>query len=378
MKTVLIVTNRTLHNSPRVIRTIDALQAQFEIYTVGLTPPQQKVKAHFSRSVLRESMANRVIRKINRSLLKRFIPWSFTEPVKLQKTRRLLSRLRPDLVICHDCEDLPYLASLKSTFSYKLIFNAHEYYPLEHNEIEHWENTWQLYFEELYRRFLPEVDLMINVCESIREKCLLEFGHDSLVIPNASAYQDLQPSQVQSPVQLIHHGGAIASRKIEEMIRMMPLLGPAYFLTLMLTPTNPVYFAQLKKLASDMVNVQITEAVPFSEIVGQLNHFDIGVYLLPPDSFNNSVALPNKFFEYIQARLCLAIGPSVEMQRTCTLYQLGVVAPDFTAASLANCIRSLSQNDIQQYKQNANKTAAILSAEHFAGLLLKKIQAMLA
>lgn len=378
MKTVLIVTNRTLHNAPRVIRTIDALQDRFEIYTVGLTPPQQKVKAHFSRSVVRESVTNRVIRKFNRSVLKRYIPWTYTEPVKLRKIRLLVSRLKPDLVICHECEDLPYLASLKSSFSYKLVFNAHEYYPLEHNEIAHWENTWQLYFEDLYRRFLPAVDLMINVCESIREKCLIEFGKDSLVIPNASAFQDLQPGQVKSPIRLIHHGGAIASRKIEEMIRMMPLLGPEYFLTLMLIPTNPDYFARLKKMVSDTGNVQLIEAVPFSEIVGQLNQYDIGVYLLPPDSFNNSIALPNKFFEYIQARLCLAIGPSVEMQRMCMDYQLGVVASDSTATALANSIRSLRREDIEHFKQNANRTASILSAEHYAGLLLKKIQALLA
>ncbi len=374
MKKVLIITDRTLHSAPRVIRTIDALKNEFELFTIGITPPAFEVAAHYSRKFIKEGFTYRVLRKINRDYRGKYIPDNYIDRGKLYRIKKILDAVEPDIVICHECFDVPYMAHLKKRYQNKLVFNAHEYYPLEFDERTEWASTWQLFYEDLYRRFLPAVDLMVNVCDSIREKCLEVFLKDSIVIPNAAHLNDLPAQIPRKIIQLIHHGGAIPGRKIEEMIRMMDILGSGYHLTFMLMPNVPQYYQSLQEMASQKSNISFIEPVPFRQIVPTLNQFDIGIYILPPASFNNAIALPNKILEFIQAKLCIAIGPSPEMKRLCEKFELGVVAEAFNAESLAQKISRIDADQLLDYKRNAEKAAQTLSAEHFGAVFLSAIQ----
>ena len=94
-----------------------------------------------------------------------------------------------------------------------------------------------------------------------------------------------------------------------------------------------------------------------------LNKYDIGLYLLPPMNFNQEHALPNKFFEFIQARLAIAIGPSSEMTSIVEKYDCGIVSKDFEPENLASKINSLSTEKVRYYKQNSHKTAQELNSE---------------
>ena len=377
MEELLIVTQRTLHTAPRIIREIEALQGEFRIHTIGLTPPKAAVQSHTHSSILVESTGFKVLRKLRRVVLNRYIALTHIQKSKLRRINKLLQHLKPSVVICHECYDVPYFAALKEKYGYKLVFNAHEYYPLEFDEEPNWASTWQLYYEDLYRQILPSVDLFINVCDSIREKCLEVFGKDSLVIPNASSYNPCTPNPVKSPIRLIHHGGAIPSRKIEEMIGVAKILGPGYELSLMLMPSVPEYFNELKALAAPLSNVHFIETVPFNQIIPTLNEYDMGIYILPPTSFNNAIALPNKLYEFIQAKLAVAIGPSPEMARIVNEHHVGIVANTFEAADLAKAIQALSAENIQTFKTNAQAAAEKLSAEQYNERLKDHILALL-
>lgn len=377
MEELLIVTQRTLHTAPRIIREIDALQGHFRIHTIGLTAPKTPVQSHTDSAFLQESTGFKAMRKLRRVLLNRYIARTHIQKSKLRRIDKLLGDLKPRVVICHECFDVPYFAVLKEKYGYKLVFNAHEYYPLEFDEDPNWANTWQLYYEDLYRQILPSLDLFINVCDSIREKCVEVFGKDSLVIPNASFYNACEPQAVKSPIRLIHHGGAIPSRKIEDMIRVAQLLGSNYELTLMLMPNSPAYYDQLKAQAASLSNVRFIDTVPFRDIVATINQYDIGIYILPPTSFNNAIALPNKFFEFIQAKLAIAIGPSPEMARIVNENKLGIVTETFEAANLAKAIQALRPEQINTFKRNAQAVAQKLSAEQDNERLKDHILALL-
>jgi hypothetical protein len=233
---------------------------------------------------------------------------------------------------------------------------------------------WKPYYENIYRNCLPAVDLFINVCDSIATKCFEEFGKKSIVIPNASIFHDLKPSEISpKQIRIIHHGGCIPSRKIEVMIQVAEILGEGYQLDLMLTLNEGKYYDQIKTMVAGVPNVSLIPPVAFENIVPFTNQYDIGLFLLPPTNYNYSVALPNKLFEFIQARLCIATGPSPEMMNYVNAYDLGVVSESFTPESMVEAIRALSAEKIQKYKQNCDLSARKLSAETFNKLFTDSV-----
>ncbi|MBK7701065.1 MAG: hypothetical protein IPJ39_21260 [Saprospiraceae bacterium] len=86
-------------------------------------------------------------------------------------------------------------------------------------------------------------------------------------------------------------------------------------------------------------------------IVNFISKYDIGLYILEPTNFNNGMALPNKMFEFIQARLAIAIGPSPEMKSLVEEYNLGVVSADFDSKGLAISLNNLTHQNIIDFKR---------------------------
>jgi hypothetical protein len=99
------------------------------------------------------------------------------------------------------------------------------------------------------------------------------------------------------------------------------------------------------------------------EIVPFTNQYDIGLFLVPPTNFNLEHTLPNKFFEFIQARLAVAIGPSIEMKKIVEEYDCGVVSSDFTPKTLAKQLNALTTEKITYYKNQSHKAASVLNAD---------------
>ena len=179
-------------------------------------------------------------------------------------------------------------------------------------------------------------------------------------------------------IKLIHHGYASPDRVIEGMIETMDYVDSRFHLDLMLVANyQQDYLQQLEQMVKTRNNVRILSPVSFEEIIPFTSQYDIGFYILKPANFNHLYALPNKFFEFIQARLMVAIGPSPEMARLTKQYNLGIIAKDFSAKDMAKSLNVLTKEQILQYKENANKTAKILNAEKEGEKLLKILEEVL-
>ena len=226
----------------------------------------------------------------------------------------------------------------------------------------------------LYKKYLPKVDLLINVCQTIADECKSAFNVESVVIPNAAFYYDLQPvlKDNDGPVRIIYHGNSNFSRKLEAMMEVVGKLGQGYQLDMMLTGGEDVV-QHYKKLAATYDNVNILPPVPFKSIIPFINNYHIGLYMLAPTNFNNRSALPNKFFEYLQARLCIAVSPNVEMKSLIEQYKLGVVANDYSVEAMYELLKYLTTDEINMYKNNSAIVAKQLNAEHYGQLFLKSV-----
>jgi hypothetical protein len=177
---------------------------------------------------------------------------------------------------------------------------------------------------------------------------------------------------------MIHHGAASPSRKIETMIAMMGYLDDRFSLDLMLVAGDPAYHRFLRSRAADNPRVRFLDPVAPDQIIATTRAYDIGLFLLPPTNFNYRHALPNKFFEFVQARLAIAIGPSPEMSRLVREHHLGIVSADFTPRALAASLNSLTSSQIDAFKDASHAASAVLSWDHERETLRREVARLLA
>ena len=259
----------------------------------------------------------------------------------------------------------------------------HEYAPKEFEHSFWWRFYFAPYKHYLCQTYLPQADYVYSVCQGIAEEYTKNYGIKCDVITSAAYYFAPPPtlfahSKETEQIKIIHHGYASPDRVIEGMIETMDYVDPRFHLDLMLVPNHQhEYFDKLQAMAEQRKNVRIIPPVSFEEIIPFTSQYDIGIFLCPPTTFNLANCLPNKFFEFIQARLMVAIGPSPEMARLVKQYNLGIIAKDFSPQEMAKSLNTLTKEQILQYKENANKTAKILNAEKEGEKLLKILEEVL-
>ena len=269
-----------------------------------------------------------------------------------------------DVVLCNDANALPYGFSVCGDAP--VVFDAHEYSPRQYEDSLVWRVFFRPYKEWLCRAYLPRLGGMMTVSEGIAEAYARNFGVPKpRVVTNAADYVELSPSEmVPGKIRLVHHGICAPSRHIDRMIDVIECLDDRFSLDLFLVPGSPrSYFDAVVSRVKALSRVRIHPPVPLGDIVSTLREYDGGIYILPPSNFNHAHALPNKFFDFVQARLMVAIGPSPEMERLVRQYQLGVVGEDFSPEALAAKLRELTPAQVGAYKENSHRAARELSSE---------------
>lgn len=274
--------------------------------------------------------------------------------------------LRPAFIVVHDITLLPLALAIRGPRGAggRVLFDAREYYTRHFEDNWLWRFFLRDYGIHLAKTYLHEADLMVTVNAGLAAEYTREFGVRCGVLPSYPEPRELSPSTTSPDrVRMIHHGNAAPNRRIELMIDLMRLLPSRFSLDLMLIGMDSAYGRMLSRRARNLPNVAFRAPVPLDRIIPESNIYDMGLYLLPPTGFNTLHALPNKFFEFIQARLAVAIGPSVEMAPYVVRYSCGVVAEDFTPAALASKLSMLTVTDIERCKAAAHRAADDLNTD---------------
>jgi hypothetical protein len=280
------------------------------------------------------------------------------------------------VVVANDLSALPIALRL----GLPVVFDAHEYAPGQLADLLWWRLVIGPYMRWQCRNYIPQVASMMTVGEAIADEYERETGVRARVVTNAPPRADLEPTPVHEPVRILHHGGALPGRGLEEMIRLADLLDERFTLDFVLVEvaTAPGYRDSLVRLGRHNPRVRFPEPWRMNAIVEQANNYDIGLYSLPPLNFNRRFALPNKFFEFVQSRLAVAIGPSPEMARLVRKYGFGIVADDFAPETIATALNALDDSSIAVFKQASHAAANDLCAEINASIVLKAVEEALA
>lgn len=374
MKNILIISFSVIHSDPRVMRQIRLLETDYQVTVAGYG---QKPDAKIRFVKLEKSPAS-LPKKLfwaTKLLVGAFESYYWNQE-QVSNAQKLLSASNFDLIIANDLSSAPL--ALRLAGGSPVLIDAHEYSPREFDDKWLWRLLFGRYNHALCQRYLPLASAMTTVCGGIADEYGRVYGVHPVVVHNAPLDQRITPSSVsENNIRLIHHGAAIRSRHLGVMIEMMKHLDERFSLDFMLMESDALYVRELRQAAKGDSRIKFVDPVPMPEICQQINQYDMGVFLLPPVNFNYEHALPNKFFEFVQARLGVAIGPSPEMATLLHTYNCGVVAESFTPEALAASLRALTAANVAAFKDAAHLAAAELSYEHDGKVLLSEITRLL-
>lgn len=366
MKKILILVFSDLNHDARVVRQINFLKDKYSITAVCFDAPTNLNVEIIPIKHIKPRLLQKAITSF--FLLTRLFENAFQTLYDSPSLRNQLKQREFDLIIANDIECLPLAMRIKKRE--KILFDAHEFAPRHFEDKLVWRIFFQRFNKYLCKKYLPLTDAMLTVGEGLAKEYKKHYPVNPIILTNANYYADLKPLPVDSKsIKLIHHGAANPSRQLEIMIEMMDYVDERFTLDLMLlTPSiankkTRTYLDTLKKEVQKNPRIRIIDPVKSDQVVAYIHQYDMGIFLLPPINFNYANTLPNKFFDYVQARLAIAIGPTPEMAKLVNQFNLGIVSDEFTASSLARKINSLSDKEISSFKDNANQAADVLSAE---------------
>lgn len=262
-----------------------------------------------------------------------------------------------DLIVVEDIYLLPLAFEIGAV---RIVMDAREYYPrigeqsAAFHTLQRPELTW------ICRRFLPCCDAVLTVSGGLADEYAREFGINAVVVRSVSEYADhaVNPT-ADDAVRMVHHGIANRNRRLDNLIDVVHRLDARFTLDFYLTPnhSDPGYLASLRERVAGDSRIRILDPVSFEQIGTMLNAYDVGLFYVEPSTFNLKHCLPNKLFEFIQARLAVAIGPSPDMAAIVNKHGCGVVAPAFTTQSMADILAALDAQGIDALKRNSDRAA---------------------
>jgi len=357
MKKILIIAYPPLDKDPRPIKQIEWLSNGYIVHTLG-TKKNGKEQKYFHLKKL--SWQEELIRIP--LLIFGFFKLFYWDKYKKEILRKDFL-YDYDLIIVHEVRLLPL--ALKKFKTSKILLDAHEYSPENFSDQFLWRITYGRYYKWLCKNFLDKIDIITTVSNGIKELYEKNFNVKVEVIINSAKYfPNLKPSPIDPEhIKIIYHGNASPSRNLELMIEAAKDFKKNYHLYLMLvySKSSRHYYNKLRKKAAKLNNVHFIAPVEYKDIIEFSNSYDIGIQFHPPVNTNLRFGLGNKFFEFIQSRLAIIIGPAPEMVRYIKKYKLGVIVKDFEPSTLAKAVNNLKVTDIEKYKYQSHYYSRKLS-----------------
>lgn len=357
---MLIISFSPIASDARVLKQVRGFADQYQVTSCGFGPSPDPRVEHIE---LDPTQPGRV-RRILDELLVRFgwfraAYWSGTT---VRSARSSLRGRRFDVIVANDLDTAG--VAVKMFGGEKVHCDLHEYWPQLHGENPRWMAHRSRLYSALLRLYVRRAASATTVSSRIAAEYRRVHRIDAAVVTNASPQRSLPVGETSRPLRLVYSGAGDGERGLESLVEAAAGTKTGVVLDLYLVSATPQYLSGLQALIDDLgAPVSMRTPLPYNELVPTLNTYDVGVYQPKPINLNHAFALPNKVFDFVQARLALVIGPAEEMARVVQEYGLGVVTEDFTTESLRRALDGLTASDVQRYKEASDRASTALSAE---------------
>ena len=356
-KGIIISVISDLYTDQRVIKVATTLQQHFGDVTVVCRQSKDSFPVEFPFKVLR------IKTRFQRGMLFYF---EFNLRLLLQ-----LFGLKGGVLVANDMDTLPAnfaAAKLKRAI---LAFDSHEIMS-QVPEVVNRKNK-QKIWQYLEKTLIPKTNLRYTVCNSLAQYYKDKTGVDFYVIRNAPYRLNPELTDVTPENNTILYQGSVnMGRGIELMLETMKYLkdttliiaGDGYLLP------NIKNLARLYKINDKVVFTGRLTPVALRNITATVS---LGLSLEENLGLNYYYALPNKLFDYIQARVPVLVSNLPEMKEIVTTYGIGDVVMDRSPEAVAMQIKNMLLQNKQQnpWNNNLEKAASELIWENESKLLIE-------
>lgn len=250
------------------------------------------------------------------------------------------------ILTANDLDTLPACWVVSKIRKMPLVFDSHEYFT-EVPELVNRRfvrNFWLM----IERLMLPGIRYAYTVSEPIAVEYNAKYGTGFKVIRNLPRKENGEPKRpdllnCDQRRIIIYQGSLNPGRGLESMILAMEHLGNFQF---QIFGDGPLRINLENLVEEKNLNdrIMFMGRKPFSELKFYTRQASLGVSLEENIGKNYFYALPNKLFDYIQARVPVLVSDLPEMKQIVEKYEIGVVAASHDPTMLSSIINEMMDN----------------------------------
>lgn len=282
--------------------------------------------------------------------------------------------MKADVVVANDLDTLPAVFCASWLRGRKVIYDSHEYFT-ELPELVGRKCIKKIW-EGIESLFLPRVKHSYTVSASIADAYEKKYGVKMEVIRNLPfkmrSFPEGNPMKKASENWIIYQGSLNMGRGLEVAIASMQYLTG----TRLIIAGSGYLEKHLKELVSQsglQDKVVFTGNLRPEQLMQYTIQADLGISLEENMGLNYYYALPNKLFDYIQARIPVLVSNLPEMVNIVLKYNIGRVAEVENPKMLAGVMTEMLENFglRMEWKKNLIRAAHELCWENEEQKLLE-------
>lgn len=285
-----------------------------------------------------------------------------------QKVIPEMYRSPAKIVIAGDLFSLPPAIINKHRYSkgakpVKLIYDSKELY--EELPSLKAKRTSFLFWNLVEKSSIRYVDAVLTVNQSIADILEAKWHLPTSVVMNVPDLSNPPNTTEKSfdKIFLTFSGGLQRGRGLHNLINLLTVLPEKYELRFV---GDGILRKELEQQALSLKlekRVHFVGRVNNSEVVNELSKSHIGVYLMENTGLCHYLALPNKFFQFISARLPVIVPHFPEMEKIVRQYEIGAAVDPTNIHETAQKVLQFTsdKNMYDRFVSNCEKAAGVLN-----------------
>lgn len=254
--------------------------------------------------------------------------------------------------------------SIRRKKRFQLLYDAHEYVAGLVYATPEVGDAWL----DLEDEYIHCADAVVTVSEPIADAIHARYGvarPDVVLNAPVATAADVPAPSIRSlagfspdDTVIVYSGGLAAERNVDVVVGGLSLLPDS--VKLAIVANNGAAVDRLVEALEPEVAARIS-AVPFVEphlLPSYLSEADLAVHPMDPNSENHQLALPNKLFDYLHARLPMVVSDCRTMRAFVESHGLGVGFDGVDSGAFADAVRAILGR-FDEYQQRCDGAAGL-------------------